>query len=597
MCGLSGVFSFDTFDEAKLKHSISRISHRGPDAIGTYISKDHRLALAHARLSILDTSTAANQPMSSGHAVIAFNGEIYNHLELRKNIQTEWVTSSDTETILKGYLSCGKSIFAKLDGMFAGAIYDELSNELIIFRDRLGVKNLYFCLEKKSISFSSEIKSLLALINNKPDVDLGIVQAYLKFENFPQGESFFKGIKNLLPGEIKIINLNNRLEIRTDFIELSSETNQQSGNLVETGRLIIEKSVKSHLLSDVPVGVYLSGGIDSSLVASIAAKKIKNIEGFTGYFETKDSFYDERKNARLVADNAGIKLHEVKITPQDFLDNFDTLIWHLDEPRMGMGAFSQFMVAKKAAKSHKVILAGHGGDELFSGYFMFKAFWIYTNSGFNSTFFKALRQVKPKEWIWIFFLLFKRLIEKKFYFAPQIFNSSYDDSQNTFTTSDKRKLMDNLNHYYKNVYIPGLLVVEDKISMAHSLETRVPLWSSELLQWASSLPIEIKLAGGELKHLLRDIAKTYLPRELFLSEKKGFPTPLRFWFRQELKDFIRQRLCQPNKFLDQIISKEKRISLVERHISKELPYAFDEKRAHQIWMLLCLESWSRQFEI
>jgi asparagine synthase (glutamine-hydrolysing) len=597
MCGFSGVISSSTIDISKLENSIRRISHRGPDASGTYISSDQTCALAHVRLSILDPSPSANQPMQIGSSVIVYNGEIYNHLKVREEVKGHFQTTSDTETILIAHQIKGNESLNMLSGMFAGAIFNEETKELILFRDSLGIKNVYYVMTETHFYFSSEIKSLIEFLDRTPLINEAAVKCYLKFENYPQGTSFFSGIKNLLPGQVKTIKLSKGIEVVDSAITPLKNSKVITGDLKTQAKAIIEEAVESHLLSDVPLGVYLSGGIDSSLVATIASRKIKDLQGFTGYFETDNQFYDERRYARMVAEAAGIHLHEVKITSEDFKTSFDQVVWGLDEPRMGMGAFSQFIVAREAAKQRKVILAGHGGDELFGGYPMFKAFWLYSHMGMNSKSLKFSKEVKSKEWIWIFYLLFKRIKEGKLYFAPEIFdnfNSSYDHA---FSTTDKKNALEQLTKYYRDVYIPGLLIVEDKISMAHSLETRVPLWSNDLYQWANKLPPEIKLKNGELKHFLRDVAKDYLPAELFTAEKRGFPTPLRLWFRTELKDFVKDRLIVPNNLLDSLVPLKQREKIINSHISKALPFAFDERRAHQIWMLLCLESWQRQYLI
>jgi asparagine synthase (glutamine-hydrolysing) len=597
MCGVSGVVSIRPIDKAKLQESLESLKHRGPDAQGLYISRNFNCGLAHARLSILDTSSNANQPMHIEDNVIVYNGEIYNHLELRRLVEVVWNTTSDTETFLMGYIKFGLSFFKKLKGMFSGAILSEEKNELIIFRDSLGIKNLYYSSLDGEFIFSSEIKSLSRLISEPLKANDDAVKTYLSFENYPQGVSLFNGVSNLLPGEIVRIKFGEKIETTHFFYGPEFEFSLQGNDLVRQGKEIIERSVSSHLISDVPVGVYLSGGLDSALVATIASKKVKDLEAFTGYFECNDSFYDERYYARIVAKSAGIKINEIKITASDFIENFDKVIWHLDEPRMGMGAFSQFIVAREASKKRKVILAGHGGDELFAGYPMFKAFWLYSKVGVKFNFFKSLTKIKIREWIWVLFLFFKRFMEGRLYFAPEIFKFNHSEFFKIFYTTNMKKILDQLMGYYKSTYIPGLLAVEDKISMAHSLETRVPLWSEELGHWSSNISPDLKLGNGELKNILRKIARSYLPEELFNAQKRGFPTPLRIWFRNELKDFIRDRLCHPNKFMDKFVPLKERIQLVDHHISQELPFSFDEKRAHKIWMLLCLESWARQFKL
>lgn len=607
MCGVLGAIGPSAPQlRINFESALDLLSHRGPDDRGLQELESHNLLLGHRRLAILDLSSAGHQPMNSGDHWLIFNGEIYNHLELRQKYlgHVTFASSSDTETLLQLLILKSTQAFDELSGMFAGAWYDTRERKLVIFRDSLGIKPLFIrtCADG-SLMFASEIKALLRLENRSPlAINPGALKAYLSFENYPQGETLFADIRSLQPGEILIAHNNHSLTVLKEFMNpqaLNTSTPFATSKTdIETD---IEKAlmdaVESHLLSDVPLGVYLSGGIDSSLVASMAAGKTQHLLGFTGYFQTTekhtDEHYDERPLARLVAKKAGIPLHEVLITPAHFLSYFDSLIYHLDEPRMGMGSFSQYVVAKEASQHRKIILAGHGGDELFAGYPLHKTLWLLSYWK-TKEFWLQLFKLKSKEWPWLVYTFARRFISAKVFFAPRIWPqpSSFDSA---FSTTDSKALLSRLDAYYKSVYVQGLLDVEDRISMAFGLETRVPLWSQQLRQISDRIPMSVKLTEGQLKYLLKKIAVRWLPTPLLSAPKRGFPTPLRHWFKQELKEFITERLLSStHEEFYKVLPKKELRRLLKSQERWPLPFALDELRAHKIWTALCLESWMRQ---
>src|SRR3989339_752394 len=574
MCGVLGIYSKTVVPQDAFENALGLLHHRGPDFHGMYehAFNDGFLRLGHTRLSILDPSPMANQPMKILESVLCFNGEIYNHQKLQKNLNHNFKTTSDTETLLVGMRQSGIDFLSSCSGMFAGAYYEETDkhNQLMIFRDTLGIKNLYYYSDDKQLIFSSEIKAIAQLLfGTSLKFDMAVVEEYLAFENYIQGKTIFKGIHHLLPGQI--ITISNNFTVSSVIIKptIKIKNNPQA----------IEDSVARHLLSDFPLGVYLSGGIDSSLVASLAAQKNANLIGFTGFFKTESGYYDERLYARLVAKKLEIPLEEIEITPAHFIDLFDKMIYHLEGPKMGMGAFSQFVVAKEAAQKRRVILAGHGGDELFAGYPMFKAFWI------NENIYKIF-SIKWREFPWVLFFFMNKIFSKIIIFAPIIFNKYVKrTSSGIFFDKAAQGSLERLFEYYRQVYIPGLLEVEDKISMAHSLETRVPLWDLEVIEFSAKISIEEKLKGGVLKAYLKEKARPYLPPELLTAPKRGFPTPLRLWFKKELSDFVSSRLLNDSPILDRVMSKFSRKLLCFFHKNIPLPFALDEIRAHKIWML------------
>jgi len=627
MCGIIGAFG-PSVQSLKNRYptALKSILHRGPDSEGSWFSDDGHCFLGHQRLEILDSSPFASQPMGDDESVLAYNGEIYNHLSLRNELVSEkppiFNTHSDTETLfylLKKFPR--KDALTRLNGMFAGAYYEKGSKSLFLFRDSLGIKPLYwYAMEDGTILFSSEIKGIFALLpSGSRQIDESVLETYLTFENWPQGKSLFSGVRLLSPGESLLLRLNEnegvsqKLEIwafpqqksekNLNPVQKTHQPNDYNG-WVNYVRRAVEETVKSHLLSDVPVSAYLSGGLDSGTIVALAAQNHKDFLTFTGYYDVGDSWYDERIFAQKTARYYQVQQVEVPITPDDFLQSFDELIQVLEEPRMGMGSFSQLIVAKQAAKHRRVILAGHGGDELFLGYPLFKACLALKHFPRFSS-WKILASLNQKEWPWFLNLLLG-VLSGKIYLAPRLWANFPFEGLNKgkskqgfpeFLASSLPQSLEALETYYINTYLPGLLMVEDKISMAYSLETRTPFWSPTFLNCIQNIPAEIRLSRGKLKGLFKDAVSCWLPPEVINAPKRGFPTPFRYWFRKELREDIERRLLKDGDVLDPLISKEQRAKLLKSHFHTKLPFALDEKRAHQIWMLLCLESWIRQYNI
>lgn len=608
MCGVVGVYGPSASNLQKgILDAVGVIGHRGPDDQDVYVSKDGRCVLGHVRLAIVDLSSAAAQPMTKQDSVLAYNGEIYNHVSLRKDVIRNNCTfngSSDTETLLCGLRQQGPDFLNLTKGMFAGAWYDEMSGNLILFRDSLGIKPLYLTsLPDSTIIFCSEISGLLSVTDQiKRELDLQTFYCYLSFENYPQNKTLFRGMESLRPGEVRSYCRGSK-EYQTSYINLSAASPvipSDDGELVTQTRALLDESVKNHLMSDVPVGVYLSGGLDSSIVSCLAARHTKGLTAFTGYFEDTDPYYDERPYSRDVANFLGVQLNEVCIKPDDFKLHFDNLVMHLGQPRMGMGSFSQYMVAMLAGKQRKVFLAGHGGDELFAGYPIFKAAWLAQNNWITSKCWKVWLSLSVKEMPWIAYMLLERLRKGCTPLAPAIIaekkNFLSEETRLLFFDTSASPL-NKLQEYYQRLYLPGLLLVEDSVSMAHSLETRVPMWSSDVINWANQINLDEKMPKGKLKGLLRSVAKDVVPNSLLSAPKRGFPTPLRKWLRNELLEFSYDRLLSQSDILDLVLKRTHRERLIKNHVSCPLPFALDERRAHKIWMMLCLESWARQFDV
>jgi len=604
MCGIAGIVG-DVSKEEVIASMIEMMNHRGPDAKGFYVSK--KAHLGHCRLSINDLSENANQPFidEKQTTVVLVNGEIYNYMELKKQLLEagyKFKSSSDSEVVLHGYLEYGLDFVRDLNGMFAIAIWNAIENELILLRDRLGIKPLYYAHTKRSFLFASEIKALAQYENLDFSLDLQSFSEYLSFENYFSNRTLNRNIKMVQPGEIICFTPENSEVKREHFWQPSfgQQFHGSGENVYERYISIVQASVERHLISDVPVGSYLSSGIDSSSVVYYASRLLeKNLETYTGCFGLS-GFYDEATVAHKIAGEFGCSNNRVSIQPEDFIDNIEDVLWHLDEPRVGMGSFSQYMVAKRAAKDVKVILTGHGGDEFFAGYPVFKAIYGRQNI------LELISKSSFREFMFHFYFIFFPMIRKEAaYFLPNIYSikslknllaTEFMDSlileTNAFEELDALKVQsrneyERLTMTYLKYYLPALFTVEDKISMAFSLESRTPLCDNEMLEFALSIPLEQKLKGFELKHIPKMAMRERLPKFIYKQPKKGFPTPLRYWFKNELKDFIREYILDNFNFISMFKIKgvEK---ILARFQSTKINTPLDEIAAHKIWILLNL---------
>ena len=606
MCGIVGILGL-TSDDGIVPRMLDLIRHRGPDAQGHYHSGEVRIG--YCRLSINDLSERANQPFRTqdGSVAVATNGEIYNFATMRSELLAKgyrFASNSDCEVVLHAYLERGIEFVADLNGMFAIAIWDRRQNTLYLIRDRLGIKPLYFTRTRDHFLFASELKALAASADVELDLDMQALGEYLVFENFFGSKTLNKDIKMVEPGQVLTVH-GRDLSIQKQFFwepHLAIREDPSCAQIQNQYLAVLESSVNRHLVSDVPLGCYLSSGIDSSSVAYWASKKIlgHRLKTFTGNFGI-NGFYDEGESAARVATHFGCDNERVDIRPNDFVDHIENVIYHLDEPRVGMGSFSQFMVAKQASRSVKVILTGHGGDEFYAGYPVFKAFLSKQN------FINLLCSPSPREAMFFAYFSLLPLVRKELsYFLPIIFSKGLlkkalrDDFhaeliRQTNITEEPEKLRagssDRYEHLfltYLKFYLPALFVVEDKISMAFSLESRTPLCDNEMLELALRIPLSEKLQGCELKHIPRNAMRGKLPEFIYRLPKRGFPTPLRIWFKKELKGFIRGFILDNFAELESMFRRPVIERLVASYQGGFIATPYDEIRAHQLWMLLNL---------
>jgi asparagine synthase (glutamine-hydrolysing) len=575
MCGIGAILNLDSKPAAALAPRLELmnrlLAHRGPDGEGTWIHDRGHVGFAHRRLEIIDLSTG-HQPMHDGDGNwITYNGEIYNYIELRRELgEGSFRTTSDTEVVLRAYRRWGPACVERLRGMFAFAIWDEAEEQLFCARDRFGVKPLAYAVHDGVFYTASEAKGLLPFLPSI-ETDLEALKDYLAFQFSLAGKTLFKGVRELLPGHTLTVRKGMVHERRYWEVEYEPDFDHREAWLTERLRELVEESVRFHLRADVPVGAYLSGGLDSSITTALAAQEVgSEFQAFTGRFADGER-YDETRYAKLLAEERGFRLHEETIGAGDFVDNIRQVIYHLDYPVAGPGSFPQYMVSRLAAQHMKVVLGGQGGDEIFGGYarYLLAYFEQCIKAAIDGTMHDGnfvvtyesiipqlgtLREYKPlMQQFWRAGLFgdldarYFRLIDR----APDLRGtinwpvlgdySPFETFETIFRAGNVRKesYFDLMTHFDFKTLLPALLHVEDRVSMAHGLESRVPFVDTEVVEFAATLPADVKFKQGNLKHSLKEAMRDVLPAEIVdRRDKMGFPVPLGEWINDELRDFV-----------------------------------------------------------
>jgi len=556
MCGICG-FNWD--DRQLVRRMASKLRHRGPDASGFLL--DNGVSLGFRRLAIIDLSKQGNQPIfnEDRSLAIVFNGEIYNFPELRKELESKghrFSSKTDTETILHCYEEYGTSCLEKLNGMFAFCIYDTRNKRLFLARDRLGIKPLYYYFDGRRFIFASEIKSIL-VHDVKPEVNRAALNPYLKFKFVPGPDTMFKGIKKIQPGHYILFSLNprekKRLVIKQYWdLDFSESRKSESGCVEEISKLL-EHAVKRRLISDVPLGVFLSGGLDSSLITAIMSKFQHEVKTFSVGFS--DRHHNELPFAREVSDMFSTKHHELWVESFDIETLLPRIAYALDEPVADWAAIPTYQIASLARKKVKVALAGDGGDEVFVGYrqsilhhygrpLRFMPRTITSLLPLSSRLRRAaeiLRMNDPvaraASWITVF------TPDQR---AQLLDNSSVEPlplyEQYRARMSQWSLLNQNLYLEAKTWLPDDLLMKIDKTTMMTSLEARVPFLDHRLVEFVSQIPSSMKMRGFTTKYLLKKVALKYLPKSIVFRKKHGFTLPLDKWFRTELKGFAEEKI-------------------------------------------------------
>ncbi|MFC2086440.1 asparagine synthase (glutamine-hydrolyzing) [Bacteroidota bacterium] len=610
MCGISGFYSKDIkFSRQDLEEMASLMNHRGPDNTGFFLEK--KIGLAHNRLSIIDLSVDANQPMLShnNRYCIVFNGEIYNYQEIASELNQNWKTHSDTEVILEAFVKWGPACVEKLNGMFAFVIYDKELQTLYLFRDRAGIKPLFYYCDDNNLIFSSELKAVTQLVKKYFSLSLNklAINQFLHLGYIPEPLTVYNEINKFPSGRYAILNQDG-LEL-TRYWQLKEQIKNQvitDENVAKTqlGNLL-ENSVKKRLISDVPYGTFLSGGIDSSLVTAIAQKvDDKPIKTFSIGF--KESKFNEAGYAKKIAEYLKTEHHEFIVSHDDAIHLIDDLDNSYDEPFADSSAIPTMLVSKLAKQYVTMTLSGDGGDELFHGY----GSYIWANR-LSNPFLKFTRKpisyalsVLPSRYKRVSKLINyknKRQLPSHIFSQEQYFFSrselanhlsselhedyklkeKHHDIKHALTPAENQALFD-FNYYLKD----DLLVKVDRASMKYSLETRVPLLDHNIIEFATNLSPDLKIKNGIQKYILKQVLYDYLPKEYFDRPKWGFAIPLNQWLLNELSYLIDTYLTKDIIKKHGIIQYDYVLKLIHRFRNRNENFLYN-----RLWLLIVLHKW------
>lgn len=594
--------------------------HRGPDDGGIYI--DENIGLGHRRLSIVDVSHGA-QPMfnEDKSCVIIYNGEVYNHADYRAELEAKghvYQTHCDTETILHLYEEYGAKCVEKLRGMFAFAIWDKRKKELFIARDRLGVKPLYYVHDEEgNLFFGSEIKTLLEAGAVKPELNYDALPDQLANHGTSGDETLFKSVRRLMPGHTlswcdgKIV-----IEKYWDVSFEPKHEEKTDAEFVEEWLALFKKSVKLRLMADVPLGMFLSGGIDSSAICAVMAEMVDEpIKTFSVGFKEREA--NEFEYARIVSKAYKTDHHEITITPEQFFAELPNLVWHEDEPLGFIASVPLYFVSRLAQKHVKVVLTGEGSDEILAGYGRYEKTLRLLEYGakyesFTPSFVRNLiksnlgvlpgsgklartflaRSVDVENLYFDNFAIFTKEMQPKLMTAEtaeHLKNSEpYDKLRDFLEETDAKETLDKLLYADMKTYLHELLMKQDQMSMAASIESRVPFLDHKLVEYTAKMPTKMKLRGKATKWILREAMQRILPNEILNRSKMGFPVPLGNWFRGEFKKVVDDYVLSERSLRRGIFNAGYVQEIVARHNA-------GENHDERLWLLVNFEIWYRRF--
>lgn len=626
MCGIVGFVDFKNDTSAQhLGQMADVLTHRGPDDMGTFIDFQERFALGvgHKRLSILDLSPLGHQPMQWQDLVIVYNGEVYNFKEVKTELESlgySFVSNSDTEVILKAFHAWGINMISRLNGMFAIALYDKQKQKLILIRDRAGVKPIYWYIKDGLFMFASELKSFFRHPRFEKEINLSGLSLFLQYGYINQPDSIFKHTQKLSSGHYLDLDLKTgEVEIHQYWDVLDQYAQEKSrekeDEILNSLDDLLESACNFRMISDVPVGVFLSGGYDSSLVAAMVQKRsMKKVKTFTIGFE--DTKFDEAPFAKRIAEHLGTDHQEYRCTQRDALEALEKLVYHWDEPFADSSAIPTLLVSKMARESVTVSLSADGGDELFGGYEKYSSALIYAklNSflpgrGVIDFGLAPMRDLlvdhqllnEPK--LYIFDNLLRnskshKAVDylqnyQKFFLdselkriSPQLYSQDLHQRLNPKFALIKDSLDQMMALDYLTYQAEVILTKVDRATMAYSLEGREPLLDYRLLEFVSRLPVDLKLKHGIKKYLLKEIVHRYIPKSLMDRPKMGFSIPLVAWLSNDLKDQVGYYLG------DDFIHKQ---GIFNLKAVQQLVLRFQNRRdinfANKIWNLLIFQMW------
>ena len=628
MCGINGI-AFSSRSERTISRSVLEamrdvITHRGPDDDGIFI--DRNVGLGHRRLSIVDVSRG-HQPMTNEDATlhITYNGEIYNHADYRQSLEAKghvYTTHCDTETILHLYEEHGTACVDYLRGMFAFAIWDQRKQELFIARDRLGVKPLYYVhADDGSLYFGSEIKTVLEARAVKPEINYAVLSDYLA-NHAPSGEeTLFRGVKRLLPGHV-LTWRDGEVSIRRYWdVDFSKDSEvRDDKTYIDQWSELFHESVRLRLMADVPLGMFLSGGIDSSAIAAVMSGMVKEpIKTFSVAFREREA--NELEYARLVADAYKTNHHEIIVSPEQFFAALPQLVWHEDEPLAHPSSVALYFVSKLASEHVKVVLTGEGSDELLAGYGRYRrTIWnLALGRKYNKVtpaiareaIRKQIERMLPggrmRQKLMRTFLVLSPELESIYFDNFAVFPAPMQQRMFTRETNDRIReidpyvelrrllertkdlsLLDGLLYADIKTYLHELLMKQDQMSMATSVESRVPFLDHKLVEFTARMPDTMKLRGGTTKYVLRESMKGLLPEKILSRRKMGFPVPIGSWFRGQFKSVIDEFVLGERALSRGIFAPEFVRNLVSLHQA-------GEDHSERLWALVNFEMWLRRF--
>ena len=610
MCGFVGYVSNHSKQGAKNKKKLiekmnQSIVHRGPDEEGYYI--DESISMVFRRLSIIDIENGHQPlPYKEERYWIIFNGEIYNYLELRDELIRKghcFQTTSDTEVIIAAYAEYKENITAKLRGMFSFVIWDKQEKSFFGARDQFGIKPFYYASEEEGLYVASEKKSILSILKDK-ELDQVALQNYLTFQYVPSSDTLHKAIKELPPGHMITKNRDEELIIKqywqADFNPVMKTEETFSKEIKDS----LYDSIEKHMRSDVTVGSFLSGGIDSSIITAIAREFNPKLKTFSVGFEREG--FNEINLAQETAEKLNVENFSYTITPQEFMDEFPKFVWHMDDPLADPAAVPQFFLAKLARKHVKVALSGEGADEIFGGYGMYNephSLRLFANTGRLTNYaINQLARLMPEGVKGKSFLLR----------GTTSLEHRYVGNAKIFEEAEKKQLLTNYNKNYPyrlvtqqlyqqtigynpidrmqlidiNTWLSGdLLLNADRTTMAHSLELRTPFLDKEVFNVAQQIPANLRIANGTTKYILRKAVEGIVPDDVLYRKKLGFPVPIRHWLKDEMYEWALKIITDSET--DHLVNKKYVIDLLNKHKVGKIDYS------RKIWVMLTFMVWHR----
>ena len=617
MCGIVGYIGLNkTINHSNkiIEDAIEKLNKRGPDAKGHF--RDEFCEMGHARLSIIDTSKNANQPIydKDQRYVLVYNGEIYNYLELKKELISKnynFKSNSDTEVLLYGIIEFGKEFIKKINGFFAFCFYDKKEKYFLLGRDRFGIKPLIYSLNGERLIFSSELKSILSY-PIKRDIDRQALSQFFRHTYIPAPRTIVQNCKKLLPGEIMEIQ-NNKVEISKYYsyypTKLSDDNYETAQKKIKD---LLYKSVERRLVSDVPLGTFLSGGVDSSIISAIAKEYKSDLQTFSLGFKDQPLF-DESKYANKIAKHIGSNHHSFDITSKELYQNLNDFLDYSDEPFADSSALNVYLLSKKTRENVSVSLSGDGADELFSGYNKHQALYFSEEKNWKNSIIKNWgglskllpssrnskignygRQLKKLHY-GLNLNSSKRYLEwASFMEESEVYNLTSQKINYEYLepiSLNKRSINDFLYYDFNLVLDNDMLRKVDMMSMANSLEVRTPFLDHKLVEYVFSLPESYKIESGNMKKILKDTFKNHVPKNHFNRKKHGFEVPLKKWFKNEMSGFIKNEIFENNILVKQGIIKQHGVDMIKnKWINNSVG-----NNVYHIWSLIMLNNFVKKY--